>query len=53
MLETIMKKYFGAENCEDTEAYKRMIDCIYDIGSLVEMDVNEIVERLDDIANEQ
>lgn len=33
------------------EAYGKLTELLYAVGDLVEIDVNEMVERLDDIAN--
>lgn len=35
------------------KAYARLIAMLYDIGELTEVDVSEIVERLDDIADSE
>lgn len=50
-LEHIMQEYFGAKDCDDMEAYEKLIDCVYEIGRLTEQDVDRIVERLDEIVN--
>jgi hypothetical protein len=33
-------------------SYEALIELVYDIGTLIEYDVNEIVERLDQIESE-
>lgn len=55
MLDDILIKYFGSgfENPEDTdcESYEKLIKLLYDVGTLVERDVNYIVDILDSIAH--
>lgn len=34
------------------ETYSKLIEILYAVGNLTETDMNEVVERLDDITNE-
>ena len=36
-----------------SKAYSRLVGMLYDIGAITETDINEVVERLDQIVNEE
>ena len=55
-LNDILEFHFGSgfprPEAPTCESYTELIDLLYDVGELVEVDVSEIVERLDDFAKE-
>lgn len=55
-LDTILVKYFGSgfplPESPDCESYGKLIELLYDIGTLTEIDMKEIVETLDSISIE-
>ena len=55
-LNDILEFHFGSgfprPEAPTCESYTELIDLLYEVGELVEVDVNEIVERLDDFAKE-
>ena len=55
-LNDILEFHFGSgfsrPEAPTCESYTALIDLLYEVGELVEVDVNEIVKRLDDFAKE-